>query len=263
MQLVGAAAITLLTVVNCLGLKEGAGVQNAFTVLKIGAVLLLCTAGFLVPAGVAIDWTAPLPSGNLAAAIGIAMVGVFGAYDGWYQATFTAGEIRDPSRNLPRGIAAGALAIMVLYAIINVVYLRALPLADLAASPRIGESAAVALLGPRGGQLMALAVLLALFGSLSAGILSAARIYLPMAEDGLFHTATGVALFRLRRDRPDASRPYRVSGYPWVPGLFVLTSLLFVVNALVTSPVDSLIGVGIVALGLPAYLWWRRAANQS
>lgn len=184
---------------------------------------------------------------------------------------------------LTSGIVAGVLVIMVLYTIINLAYLRALPLADLAASPRIGESAAVALLGPRGGQLMALAVLLALIGGLSAGILSAAWIDLPMAEDGvffrsvarihptrrtptvgllaqgvwavalsligtygqmlgyvvlvvfLFHTATGVALFRLRRDRPDAARPYRVWGYPWVPGVFVLTSLLFVANTLVTS----------------------------
>lgn len=309
-QLVGAAAIAVLTAINYLGLKEGAGVQNVLTVLKGGAVLLLCLAGFAVPAQTAIDWVAPLPTGNLAAGIGVALVGVFGAYDGWYQATFVAGEIREPERNIPRGILGGVVAMVLLYTLVNVTYLRALPLATLGASPRIGESAAVALLGPTGGRLMALAVILVLFGCLSSGILTAARIYLPMAQDGVFfhfldrihpvrrvptasllaqgiwsvvlallgtyesllgyvvfvlfvfHAATGVALFRLRRVRPSAPRPYRTWGYPWVPLLFVLTSLSFVINALVTNPRDSFIGVAIVALGAPAYWWWHRSAPR-
>jgi basic amino acid/polyamine antiporter, APA family len=309
-QVVGAVAIAVLTAINYLGLKEGAGVQNVLTVLKGGAVLLLCVAGFAVPARTAIEWFAPLPTGNLAAGIGVALVGVFGAYDGWYQATFVAGEIRDPERNLPRGILGGVVAMVLLYTLVNVTYLRALPLATLGASPRIGESAALALLGPTGGRLMALAVILVLLGCLSSGILTAARIYLPMAQDGvffhvldrihpvhrvptaslvaqgmwsvvlallgtyenllgyvvfvlfLFHAATGVALFRLRRERPGAPRPYRTWGYPWVPLLFVLTSLGFVINALVTNPRDSCIGVAIVALGAPAYWWWRRGAPR-
>jgi APA family basic amino acid/polyamine antiporter len=78
----------------------------------------------------------------------------------------------------------------------------------------------------------------------------------------VFHAATGVALFRLRRDRPSALRPYRTWGYPWVPLLFVLTSLSFVINALVTNPRDSFIGVAIVALGAPAYWWWHRLAPR-
>src|SRR5262245_43894218 len=203
---------------------------------------------------------------------------------------------------------AGVVTIITLYALLNLVYLRALPLAKLAAAPRIGESAAVALFGKAGGRLMALAVLLSLFGCLSSGILTASRIYLPMAEDGVFfrslarihptyrtptaslvaqgvwsavlalwgtyqqllgylvfmlyvfHAATGLALFRLRRLRPSAARPYRAWGYPWVPGLFVMTSLLFVANSLLASPVDSLIGLGLVALGVPAFKWWRRTA---
>jgi len=309
-QVVGAAAIAVLTTINYLGLKEGAGVQNVLTMLKGSAVLLLCMAGFAVPARTAIDWVAPLPTGNLATGIGVALVGVFGAYDGWYQATFVAGEIRDPGRNIPRGILGGVIAMVLLYTLVNLTYLRALPLATLGASPRIGEAAAVALLGPTGGRLMALAVILVLLGSLSSGILTAARIYLPMAQDGVFfqfldridpvrrvptaslvtqgiwavvlalfgtyerllgyavfvlfvfHAATGVALFRLRRERPNAPRPYRTWGYPWVPLLFVLTSLSFVINALVTNPRDSFIGVAILALGAPAYWWWRRGATR-
>ena len=309
-QLVAAVAIGLFTAVNCLGLKEGVGVQNALTVLKIGAVLLICAAGFAVPAQTKPDWFAPLPRGHLAAGIGVALVGVFGAYDGWYQATFSAGEIRDPERNIPRGIVGGVVIVMVLYTIINLTYLRALPLADLGASSRIGESAAAALLGPMGGRVMALAVVVTLLGCLSSGILTASRIYVPMAEDGVFfnalaaihpsrrtptasllaqgawsivlaligsyeqllsyavfvlfsfHAATGCALFWLRHTRPAVRRPYRTWGFPWVPGLFVATSLGFVIDTLVTSPRDSLMGVGIVAMGAPAYLWWRRTARR-
>jgi APA family basic amino acid/polyamine antiporter len=74
----------------------------------------------------------------------------------------------------------------------------------------------------------------------------------------LFHAATGYAVFVLRRSRPDAPRPYRVWGYPWVPWLFILTSVALVLNTLVEKPVESLIGLGLVLLGVPAYAWWRR-----
>jgi APA family basic amino acid/polyamine antiporter len=74
----------------------------------------------------------------------------------------------------------------------------------------------------------------------------------------LFHVATGAAVFTLRRKRPDAPRPYRVWGYPWVPALFIAASLALVANTLWEKPVESLWGLGLVALGLPAYAWWRR-----
>lgn len=74
----------------------------------------------------------------------------------------------------------------------------------------------------------------------------------------VFHVGTGLALFRLRRTRPEALRPYRVWGYPWVPAIFVVTSLGFVVATVVTSPRDSAIGLVLMGLGIPAYAWWRR-----
>ena len=149
-------------------------------------------------------------------------------------------------------------------------------------------------------------MLVSAFGCLSATILYAARIYLPMAQDKvffpalarihpryrtpaacilaqgvwsillvfsgsydqlytfvvfallLFHTATGAAVVVLRRTRPTARRPYRVPGYPVVPGVFVLVCFVLLVNTLFERPVESLLGLGILALGVPAYLWWRR-----
>jgi APA family basic amino acid/polyamine antiporter len=77
----------------------------------------------------------------------------------------------------------------------------------------------------------------------------------------LFHTMTAGAVIVLRRRRPDAERPYRVFGYPWVPALFMLASVLLLANTLVEKPVESLLGLLFLAAGVPAYLWWRRRAS--
>src|SRR5262249_11251343 len=200
----------------------------------------------------------------------------------------------------------GTVIIIALYTLLNVVYFRALPIGDIAASSRVGETAATALFGARGGQLLTLAVLISTFGCLSSTILYSPRIYLPSAAAGLFsrsmarvhprhrvppvalwtqpvwavvltasgrydqlytyvvfvavlfHAATGAAVFVLRRRRPDAPRPYRTWGYPWVPLLFIVSSAILVVNTLREKPVESLLGLGLLALGLPAYFYWRR-----
>jgi basic amino acid/polyamine antiporter, APA family len=303
-QIAAALAIVFLTAVNYVGLREGAGLQNAMTVVKVGSLLALAGLGFLVPAAGGNDWTPPVPLGP--AAIGVALIAVLWSYDGWYCATFSAGETLDPGRNLPRGLLWGIAGLVVLYVATNVVYLRALPVDEMAASPRVGEAAATALFGPVGGRMLALAIVVSTFGCLSSNILTCARIYQPMAEDGLFfrrlaaihprhrtpaaslvaqggwscvlaftgtyeqlytyvvfagflfHAATGLALFSLRRHRPDAHRPYRTWGYPVVPALFVLVSAAFVANTLRERPTESLWGLALIALGIPAYLFWRR-----
>jgi len=157
---------------------------------------------------------------------------------------------------------------------------------------------------------MAVAVLISIVGCLATCILTAARIYLPMAQDGLFfralakihpihltpgacliaqaawsillvytgsyeqlgtyvifavfvfHAATGAAIFVLRRKRPEWPRPYRAWGYPWTPLIFIVTALAFVFNTLVERPIESLWGLGIVVLGVPAYAWWRRRSDS-
>lgn len=307
-QLAGALALAFLTAVNYLGLKQGAVFQNVITVLKVGSIVVLAVAGLLVPARAHADLFAPLPQGDLLAALGVGMIAVFWSYDGWYGLTNMAGEMRDPGRNLARSMLGGSVVVVVLYLVMNVVYLRALPVAALQETPRIGESAAAALFGPVGARLVSAAVMVSIFGCLSATILYAARIYVPMAEDRvffrslagihpryrtptnsivaqgvwaialtfsgtynqlityvmvavyLFHAATGAAVMVLRRTRPDAPRPYRVWGYPVLPLVFIVTALAFVANTLVEKPVESGIGMALLALGIPAYVWWRRKA---
>jgi basic amino acid/polyamine antiporter, APA family len=304
-QLAGVSAIALLSVVNHFGTREGARVQGVLTAIKLLSVGGLIGFGLLAPANVSPDWTAPLPTGNLLAAMGLAIVAVLGNFDGWYQATLSAGEIKRPGRNLPLGMIGGTVLVGVLYLLVNLVYFRALPIADIGASTRIGEEATTALLGPTAGRLLAAAVLVSVFGCLSSALIGASRLGLPMSEDApafrwlarihpryrtptagiatlglwsmvlvlsgsyeqlfqyalfagfIFHVVTGLALFRLRRQRPDMPRPYRVAGYPWVPGLFVLVMAGLVLNTLYERPLQSLFGVGLVALGVPFFRWRR------
>jgi APA family basic amino acid/polyamine antiporter len=307
-QLTAAATIFGLSAVNYVGLRAGAGLQSAVTAAKVAAIVLLGVLGLLAPAPQAVTLGGPLPSGSLLSAFGVAMVAVLWTFDGWYGATFMAGEMRRPERNLPWSLLLGTLAVMVMYLLLNVVYLRALPVAAIAEQGRIGEAAAATLFGPWAARLVTMAVLVSSFGCLSSTILYSARIYLPMAEDGLFfrrlarvhprfrtpaaciaaqaawaafltlsgsyeqlytyvvftifgfHAAVGAALLALRRKKPDTVRPYRVWGYPWVPLLFVVSSVVLVLNTLVEKPVESAFGLGLVAIGLPAYAWWRRHA---
>jgi APA family basic amino acid/polyamine antiporter len=307
-QLAGVSAIAVLSTVNYFGTKQGARVQSTLTAIKLMSVAGLIGFGLAAPAKVSPDWTAPLPPGNLLPAMGLAIVSVLGNFDGWYQATLSAGEIKRPERNLPLGMIGGTVLIGVLYLLVNLVYFRAMPLADIGASSRIGEEATTALLGPTAGRMLAAAVLVSVFGCLSSAIVGASRLGLPMSDDApafrwmarihpryqtptagiltlgawsmllvltgsyeqlfeyslfasiIFHVITGLALFRLRRERPDLPRPYRVSGYPWTPAIFVLAMAGLVVNTLYERPMQSLLGVGLVALGVP-FFRWRRAAT--
>ncbi len=308
-QLAGALAILLLTGINYLGLREGTGVQNVVTLAKLGALLALIAFGLVWPTPVPSPAWSAAPTGSVLAGVGVGLIAALWSYDGWYAATNLAGEMRAPERDLPRALIGGTLLATLLYLLVNLVYLRALPLETLRHTTRVGEAAAAALFGPVGARLIVVAVLLSTFGCISSTILYASRVYLPMAQDGvffralarvhprhrtpaasvaaqglwatvltfsgsyeqlytyvtfvvvLFHAATAAAVFVLRRTRPELARPYRVPGYPWVPALFVLAMLALVANTLRERPSESLIGLGLVALGLPAYALWRRRAG--
>src|SRR6185436_3248419 len=185
-QLAAVGAIVLLTAVNHLGLEEGAWVQNALTVLKVGSILVFGVLGLLapVPASGEVTGAAAAPpsplGGALLAAFGVAMIAALWTYDGWYGLTCSAGEVRDPARSLPRGLILGTLAVIGLYLLLNFAYIRALPVSVMAAEPRIAEAAASRLYGPGAARLVSLAVLVSAFGCISSTILYSSRIYLPM-----------------------------------------------------------------------------------
>ena len=198
-------AILLLTATNHFGVREGAGVQNAFTIAKLGAIAVLVVGGFAVAPAVAGGWTAHLPASPLALAapLGVALIATLWTYDGWYALTFSAGEVREPKRDLPRGLLFGVTVVIVAYALLNLVYLRALTVESLAGTSRVAEAATRVLFGDAAARAMTAAVAVSAFGCVAATILYSSRIYQPMAADGVFFP--GVATIHPRWRTPVAA----------------------------------------------------------
>jgi len=195
-QLVAAAAILLLTLVNSFGIRSGATVQNVLTVIRLGTVAALVGLGVLVGAKAGASNFHPLfPPGPAFPAVlkplGLALVAVFWTYDGWYSVNCTAEEIRDPGRTIPRGLTIGVLAVTGIYVLVNLVYLLALPLAELQGVVRVGERAASALFGGGGAGFFSALVMVSVFGCLNANLLFGPRVFYAMGRDGSFFRAMG------------------------------------------------------------------------
>ena len=199
--------IALLTAINCAGLRAGKWVQNVFTALKALTLIALVVLGFaflregsaLLSGGwftgrALVDgaWL-PLTGGGLAAALGVAMVGSLFAADAWNNATFVAGEVRDPQRNVGLSLALGATAVIALYLLVNLAYLGTLSMDQIADAPnqRVGAEMMRAILGAPGATVLAIAVLVSTFGCNNGLILTGARLVWAMARDGLFFRAAG------------------------------------------------------------------------
>jgi APA family basic amino acid/polyamine antiporter len=178
--LIAAAVLIALTVINCLGVRAGSSLQSFLMVLKIGAILALIFCGLaLVKPAV----TAPLQA---APAFGAAMIPVLFAYGGWQTASFVAGEMRDPKRDLPRGLLIGVIGVIVLYLSVNLACIYALGAAGLAATTTPASDVMRAAFGETGARLIAAGITISTLGFLSQGMLTAPRVYYAMAEDGLF-----------------------------------------------------------------------------
>ena len=189
------AAVTLLglTAINCVGVRAGSNVQSVLMLLKAAAIAALVVVG-IVWGGGAVH---PLPlldqpvSLNLGRAIGAAMIPVAFAYGGWQTASFVAGEMRDPRRDLSRGLVIGVIGVVLLYLSVNFVCLRVLGPQGLAET-RIPASAVMRVaLGERGAKWIAFGIAISTLGFLSQGILTAPRVYYAMARDGLFFKSVG------------------------------------------------------------------------
>ncbi len=193
-QLVAILVVALLTWVNCRGLRAGALVQNVFTVAKVGGLLTLVIAGFLLPgdsSAVQANFGDPFPgSFNLVtlSMLGAALVGSLFSSDAWNSVTFTGSEVVNPRRNLPLSLIIGTTLVSLLYLATNLMYLRVLPLESIAAAPedRVGTLAAQTVMGPWGMSYVNLTILVSIFGCANGLILAGARVYFAMARDGLF-----------------------------------------------------------------------------
>jgi basic amino acid/polyamine antiporter, APA family len=189
---IAVVTLAVLTVVNCFGARAGSNVQSVLMVAKIAAVLMLVTLGWLALGrpGVAAPPAAPLTRSPLAG-LGAAMVPVLFAYGGWQTASFVGGELRDPARDLPRGLLVGVLGVVALYVAVNVVCLVVLGPDGLAATTTPASAVMRLALGDTGGRLIAAGIAISTVGFLSQGMLTAPRVYFAMARDGLFFRPVG------------------------------------------------------------------------
>jgi APA family basic amino acid/polyamine antiporter len=187
---VASVALTLLTVINCLGVRAGSSVQNALMILKIAAIAALVVCGLLFvnsPATSAIPTDGqPADDTGLLTSFGAALIPVMFAYGGWQTASFISGELRQPQKNLPRGLLLGVIGVIMVYLSVNFVCINALGVDGLAGTKTPASEVMRLALGEKGAQLIAVGIAISTLGFLSQGMLTAPRVYFAMAEDGLF-----------------------------------------------------------------------------
>ena len=335
-QLLAILVIAFLTWTNTRGLEWGKLIQNVFTSAKTIALAGLVAVGLFagwnhaaVSANFGDLWTirgaVPVAPGltpetgfGLFVALCVAQVGSLFAADAWNNITFTAGEVKDPRKNIPLSLAAGTGLVIGLYLLANLAYLVTLPFGQIqnAASDRVATATLEAILPGKGALIMAVGIVISTFGCANGLILSGARATYAMARDGVFFQAAGrlnraqvpawalalqgvwscllvlprtynpvtraygnlysnlldyvisaallfyiltiLGLFRLRRTRPDAERPYRAIGYPFVPALYVAAACVLLVMLFIYRNATTWPGFAIVALGVPVYFMWSR-----
>jgi amino acid transporter len=199
-----AAAISTAAVANIRGATFGAAIVGWSTAAKLLALALLVGCSFVLggthgasinhfhleaPAHFltgAFQMSASTGSPIGAGSIGLALVSILWAYDGFADVSFAAGEVKDPERNLPRAIIVGTLGIIGLYLLANVAYLYMLPVEAVAGSPLVAADVMQALFGRAGVALVSLFVMISSFSSVSGSMLAAPRVFFAMAGDGLF-----------------------------------------------------------------------------
>jgi len=254
--LLASAALALLTIINCFGVRAGSATQNLFMILKLIAIAALVAFGLTLsgPAkneAVAINNSSATTWQTLVA-FGAALIPAQFAYGGWQTACFVAGEVREPRRNLPRGLLFGVAGVIVVYLSVNYVCVHALGAAGLSQTKTPASAVMRLALGNKGGRFLAAGIAISTIGFLSQSMLTAPRVYFAMAEDKLFFPQ----LAWLNRAR--------------VPALAIaLQGCLAIVIALVASRFEQIlnyvVSVDVVFFALTAVCVFvfrkRRAAN--
>jgi basic amino acid/polyamine antiporter, APA family len=184
-RVLAVGVILALSAINYVGVRSSSRVQTLLTIIKVAAIAALVVAGFLFAAPVA-----QLPAAAADAAPGVtpfvlAMVAGLFAYGGWHMVTYTAGETTMPARTIPVALVVGVAIVTACYVLVNLVYLRLLPLEAVRASTRIAADAANVVLGRGGEVMLGVLVILSTVGSLTGIILTGPRMYFSMAGDGL------------------------------------------------------------------------------
>jgi APA family basic amino acid/polyamine antiporter len=287
--LIAAVTLVALGLVNIAGVRAGSTTQNVLMALKILAIGVLVVAGFMAPAAVA----GPEQIGHSGSFAG-ALTPVLFAYGGWQTASFLSGEMKNPNRDLPRGVIMGVSGVVILYLAVNWVCVRALGPNGLASTPTPASAVMRLAFGPAGGKLMAAGIAISTLGFLSQGMLTAPRIYYAMAKDGVFFEKIGMLSARTQAPaaaialqallavgiafsgRYDQILNYVVSidfiffgmtgaaairmktGHTTAAVFFVAACWITVLATIAKDPGTSSIGLALLAAGVPIYFLWAR-----
>jgi len=199
-QAIAAITLGILTAINCFGIRAGSNVQSSLMLTKLGAIAMLVGFGWMIvaPTEAGLTSSSPIVSGNTWQGFAAAMVPVLFAYGGWQTASFVSGEMRDPRRDLPRGLFIGVAGVIVVYVLVTYVCLRALGPVGLAETTTPASEVMRRALGSRGAKLIACGIAISTVGFLSQSILTAPRVYYAMARDGVFFKAVARVSERTR-----------------------------------------------------------------
>src|SRR5258706_4253793 len=291
-RIVAISAIFFISTINIIGVRAGSAVQTILTVAKVAAIGAILVA-VVALAPVAPIPSAPAPGSGITGFILALSAGLF-AYGGWHMVTYTAGEVRDAERTIPRALMIGTLIVTICYLGLNAAYLRVLPLDKVLASKTVAADAARVLVGPRGAALISGLVILSALGGLSGSVLAGPRVYYAMARDGLAFRALGIEHARFHTPHIAivlqalwagvlvATGTYRalftrVIYTEWLffglmaiglmrlrgkllagPLVFIAGCALVVINQVIADPKESAFGFLLVAAGLPLYYLRKR-----
>ncbi len=189
-QFIAVGSIIILSAINYFGIKSGVFVQNVFVFLRIASIAVLVGFGWLIgrKSGM-VNWASFFQTGGSSFAwksLGLALFAVLWTYDGWYAVNCTASEVKKPEKTIPLSLMLGTGIVVLVYLLVNSVYLAALPVEKMSDVARVGELAATALFGQQAAALIAGAITVAIFGCLAATVLYGPRVYYAMSEAGLF-----------------------------------------------------------------------------
>ena len=188
-KLAAIGMILIVTAVNVLGTRNSANLQDWTTAVKVIAILVMCSALFALGHGLRGVSLVALPNvsaKSLVSGVGLAMIGVLWAYEGWQYVTFSAGETIDAQRNFPRALLIGSAALIALYLMANLAYLAGIGPVRVAQTDSVAAVAVTAVAGARASKLVAGAILLSIFSAANGLTLTAPRVYYAMARDGVF-----------------------------------------------------------------------------
>jgi len=193
-QIVAMAAISMVTAINVRGVQFGGWVMSLFTTAKVAALVGLISAVVLSENGSGsnyLPWWPEVWTGESTAAFGLAMISALWAYDGWIDVTLTAGEFKNPQRDVPRSLVMGTLVIILLYVSANLAYAYVIPIHEMPGSLRIAADVAGIVLGPVGASLIVAGIVCSTFGSTNGMLLAGPRSIFAAGVDGTFARSFG------------------------------------------------------------------------